>query len=131
MTVDIVTPSKRVVEGVTSVSLSIPSTKGELQILPGHADMLALLGTGVMKLVADGHVRKFAVSFGFAEVSKDKVTILAETCEESTGIDKTRALNAQKKAEEQLEHTLSDDHYRKYQLKLQRALVRQQVSASA
>lgn len=128
MTVDIVTPSKRLIEGAQAVSLSIPSTKGELQILPGHADMLALLGTGVMKLVVDGSVRKFAVSFGFAEVTKEKVTILAETCEESVDIDKTRALNAQKKAEEALAHTLTDENYRKYRLKLQRALVRQQVS---
>ncbi len=128
MTVDIVTPSKRILEGAHAVSLTIPSTRGELQILPGHADMLALLGTGVMKLVTDGNVRKFAVSFGFAEVTKDRVTVLAETCEESVDIDKSRALNAQKKAEEALGHTLSDEHYRKQQLKLQRALVRQQIS---
>ncbi len=128
MTVDIVTPSKRVIEGATVVSLVIPSCKGELMVLPGHADLLTLLGTGVLKLVGDGTTREFVISYGFAEISKDKVTILAETCEAAGDIDKNRAVAAQKKAEEALAHTLSDEHYRKYQLKLQRALVRQQAS---
>ena len=128
MTVDIVTPSKRVVAGAKVINLVIPSCDGELMVLPGHADLITLLGTGVLKLVSDGATRDFVVSFGFAEISADTVTILAETCEESSDIDKLRAINAQKKAEEALAHTLSDENYRKYQLKLQRALVRQQAS---
>ena len=128
MTVDIVTPSKRVLAGAKVETLVIPSGDGEIMVLPGHADLLTLLGTGVLKLVGDGTTRQFVVSYGFAEISKDRVTILAETCEESGDIDRVRAVNAQKKAEEALAHTLSDENYRKYQLKLQRALVRQQAS---
>lgn len=128
MTVDIVTPSKRLVEGARAETVVLPGSRGQLQILPGHADMLAMLGTGELKLVSDGGTRTFAISYGFADITKDKVTILAETAEESSEIDKARAVAAQKKAEEALAHTLTDENYKKYQLKLQRALVRQQVA---
>ncbi len=128
MTVDIVTPSKRLVEGAQAESVILPGSRGQLQVLAGHADMLAMLGTGILKLVTDGKTRTFVISYGFADITKGKVTVLAETAEESGEIDKNRAVTAQKKAEEALAHTLTDENYRKYQLKLQRALVRQQVA---
>lgn len=128
MTIDIVTPTKRLVEGALAESVILPGTRGQLQVLPGHADMLAMLGTGVLKLITDGGTRTFAISYGFADISKGKVTVLAETAEEANEIDKSRAVAAQKKAEEALAHTLTDENLKKYQLKLQRAVVRQQVS---
>ena len=126
--VDIVTPTKKLVEGAKVVDVTIPTASGEIEILPGHTDMLTLLGTGVLSLKMDGTPRKFAVSYGFAEVRHDKIMILAETCEESTEIDKERASKAQKKAEEILGATLQEGQFRKYELKLQRAMVRQQIA---
>ena len=129
ITVDIVTPSRRLVDGAKVAVLKVPSAQGEMTILPGHADMISLMGTGTLAFQQDGGGRQFAVSFGFLEVRKDKVVIMAETCEESSEIDKGRAATAQKKAEEKLAHTLSEEDFNKYQLKLQRAIVRQHVAS--
>ena len=65
MVVDVVTPLRKLVEGVQVKGLKLPSAKGELTILPGHAEMLTLLDTGVMSFLHDGAERKFAVSYGF------------------------------------------------------------------
>ena len=127
--IDIVTPTERIVEGAKVNAVKIPSAKGELTVLPGHADLMAVLGTGILSFTQDGRERRFAVSYGFAEVRKDHVMVLAETCEESTDIDRTRAQAAQKKAQEALASTLDEGQYKKYYTKLQRAIIRQQVSA--
>ena len=126
--IDITTPTKKLVEGAKTAGVKMPTPKGEIEVLPGHAEMITLLGTGVLSFTQDGVLKKFAVSYGFAEVRHDKVTVLAETAESHDDVDKPRAVKAQKKAEEALAGTLSEENFRKYQLKLQRAMVRQQVA---
>jgi F-type H+-transporting ATPase subunit epsilon len=130
ISVDIVTPHKKLVDGAQVSSLKLPSARGQLTILPGHAELLTLLGTGELSFAADGQERKFAVSYGFANVSHDKVTVLAETCEEASEIDRSRAQKAQQKSQERLGGTLTQEDFKKYQLKLQRALVRQSISST-
>ena len=130
ITVDIVTPTKKLVEGAKTDSVKVPGYKGELQILPGHRELLTLLSTGVLSFVQDGRERKFAVSYGFAEVKHNRVLILAETAEEGTQVDKVRAESARKRAEEKLVQGVLDEHdFQKQQLKLQRAIVRQSASS--
>lgn len=128
LTVDIVTPTRKLGERIEADSVSLPGYRGELQILTGHADLLTLLTTGALIVVKDGKERKFAISYGFAEVRDNRVLILAETAEEGTDIDKARALRAQKLAEEKLAGVLEEAQFNKYQLKVQRAVLRQQVS---
>jgi len=128
--VDIVTPSKKVVAGIKASYLRLPSAKGELKVLPGHTELLTLLTTGVLGFSSDGSERRFAISYGFAEIRQDKALVLAETCEESTEIDRERARAAQKRAEEMLSGTLTQEQFRKYELKLRRAVIRQRITQS-
>jgi len=128
--VDIVTPTKKLVEGAKAEWVKFPGFKGELEILPGHRELLTTLTTGVMSFVQNGKERKFAISYGFAEVRHDRVLILAETAEEGTGVDKVRAQSAKKRAEEKLvQGVLSEDEFKKHQMKLQRAIIRQTISS--
>src|SRR5688500_15535082 len=105
--VDIVTPTRKLVEGAKATSVKLPTVKGQAEILPGHTEMVTLLETGELSVVSDGKERKFAVSYGFAEVRKDKVLVLAETVEEAKEINLERAKTAQQKAQEALNATLS------------------------
>jgi len=126
--IDIVTPTRKLVDGAPADSVKLPGAKGELQILDGHTDLLTLLSTGPLVFVKDGKERKFSVSYGFAEIRNNKVLVLADTVEESKDIDKARAQAAQKRAEQALMGTLSESDFKKQQLKLERALVRQHIS---
>lgn len=126
--VDIVTPSRRLEEGLKASSIKLPSSEGEIEILPGHAELLTLLSTGIMTVSSQGGERKFAVSFGFAEVRQDKVRVLAETVEEASEINKLRAQSAQKKAEEALSGSLTEEKFKKHQAKLRRSIIRQQIA---
>lgn len=126
--VDVVTPSRKILEGVRVERVALPTANGVITVLPGHTELVTLLSTGVLSFPSDGHERQFAISYGFSIVRKDKVIVLAETCEEAGEIDKDRAKTAQKRAEQALENVLTESEMKKHRLKLARSLVRQQVA---
>jgi F-type H+-transporting ATPase subunit epsilon len=127
ITVDVVTPSRKVVSGVKASHVTLPAHLGEMDVLPGHTEVLTLLRTGILAFDQEGKERIFAVSYGFAEVAHDRVMVLAETCEESKEIDIERARASQAKAEQLLSGNVEPEAFEKYHAKLERALIRQHV----
>jgi F-type H+-transporting ATPase subunit epsilon len=98
---EIVTPERLLVrEEVTEVQ--IPAKNGYLGILPGHAPLLAELGTGYMHYEAGGRKWYMAIHGGFLEVLGAKVRVLADAAERAEEIDVARAREDMKKAEEQV-----------------------------
>jgi F-type H+-transporting ATPase subunit epsilon len=88
---DIVTPERTVLSD-TVTSVQLPAVTGSLGVLAGHAPMLADLGVGecVVKL-PNGAEETLAVSGGFVDVSRQGVTVLADTAEFASEIDADRA----------------------------------------
>ena len=101
LTVSIVTPQTRAVRTEADMVVA-PSVLGELGILPGHRALLADLMPGVLALRVQDKSERYAVSGGFIEVERDRVTVLAETAERGMDIDVERAKAAQKSAEAQM-----------------------------
>jgi|JI10StandDraft_1071094.scaffolds.fasta_scaffold385591_2 F-type H+-transporting ATPase subunit epsilon len=130
MKLTILSPEKRVATAIEVSSVTIPSSEGQIQILPEHADMIGTLETGQFGYQPTaGESMVGVMSSGFFEVKSGSITIGAETCELAHEIDAARAKLAQKKAEGALrDPELDPKFFRKYELKLQRALIRQQVS---
>ncbi len=125
---EIVTPDRLVVnEQVEEVE--IPGKSGYLEALPQHAPLITELAPGELTYKRGGTVNRLAVSWGFAEVLPDKVTILAQTAERPEEINVQRAQEAKQKAQEQLEHPKPDTDYDAALAALQRAEVRLQVAA--
>ena len=97
MMVSIVTPDRRVGVGETS-DVIVPGAEGEFEVLPGHAPLLAALGTGILSFVqpgGHGKPTRLMVSGGFVEVDRDRVTLLCETAalaEEVVREDANKAL---------------------------------------
>lgn len=88
---DIVTPERTLYsEPVTSVQL--PASGGSIGILAGHAPLLAELavGEGVIR-TASGAEEHLVIAGGFVEVTRDRVTVLADTAEFAADIDVDRA----------------------------------------
>ncbi len=98
---EIVTPERVVVsEDVDMVTA--PGALGEFGVLPGHTPMLTSLGVGRLAYKMNGETRGLAVTWGYAEVGPEKVTILTETAEKVEEIDVDRAEAARKRAMERL-----------------------------
>lgn len=101
MRLEIVTPEKKVFsENVDFVV--VPGELGELGILPNHVPLMSSLKIGEIRVHVDNNVTKFAVSGGFVEVTKKKVTVLADTAERADEIDVERAERAKERAEKRL-----------------------------
>lgn len=101
LTLEVVTPERLLVrEAVTSVQ--VPAKNGYLGILPGHAPLLAELGTGFMNYETDSRRWYLAVHGGFIEVLPDRMRVLATAAERAEEIDVERAKSAMKRAQEQV-----------------------------
>lgn len=76
--VSVITPAKPVYDGEAAFVV-VPAFDGEWGVLPGHASMLALLGTGEMRVTTlDGALRRLAVRGGFLQIHQNKVTVLSQ-----------------------------------------------------
>jgi F-type H+-transporting ATPase subunit epsilon len=75
--VSVISPEKTLFEGSVE-SLVAPAFDGEVGILPGHAPMMTLLGTGTLRLGPDGTGGRFHVEGGFLQVVHDAVRVVTE-----------------------------------------------------
>ena len=78
----------------------LPSTTGQVGILPGHVTMLAALETGVMRLRNSNGWSTIALLGGFAEVEADEVTVLVNGAQLGSSIDAAAAESALEAAQQ-------------------------------
>lgn len=128
LNVDIVT-AERVVyseEGVDEVVA--PGIDGELTVLPMHAPLLTMIKPGVMRIIKGSDEMEMAITGGFLEVRRDRVTILADAAERAEEIDIVRAEEARRRAERALQEREAEIDLARVAAELQRALTRLKVA---
>ena len=119
----VVTPSAMIVDqDVTYVGAQ--GLEGDFGVLPGHAALLAALRVGHIFYKTGDDTRYVFVSGGFAEVSNNKVIVLAETATRAEDIDTERAVKAKARAEERLRSQNRDIDQVRAEASLQRAVNR-------
>lgn len=100
---DIVTPNRLLTSVNDAVWLMAPGSEGYFGLMAFHAPLIAELMPGELRVThASGLEEIMAVSGGFAEVSNNHVTVLADTAERPDEIDVERARSAYKRASERL-----------------------------
>ncbi|AFY66773.1 ATP synthase F1 subunit epsilon [Geitlerinema sp. PCC 7407] len=90
LTVRVISPDRTVWDGQAE-EVILPSTTGQLGILPGHAPLLSALDIGVMRVRANRDWATIALMGGFAEVESNEVTILVNGAERGESIDRDAA----------------------------------------
>jgi len=120
---EIVTPDRKVLsEDVEYVGA--PGIMGEFGVLPNHVPFLSALGIGNLHYKQDGKAHYVFVSGGFAEVSNNQVTVLAEVAEKATEIDVDRASKAKERAEQRATAAKEKVESARNQAALKRAISR-------
>jgi F-type H+-transporting ATPase subunit epsilon len=82
--------------------VTAPGVEGEFGVLPGHIPFITTLKIGEIMYRQGSAKRYMAVTWGYAEVLPDRVTILSESAQLADEIDIARAMAEKERAEAQL-----------------------------
>ncbi|HIT05616.1 MAG TPA: ATP synthase F1 subunit epsilon [Candidatus Scybalocola faecipullorum] len=105
--------------------IAIPSSDGEMGVLPHHQNMIAAIVPGIMRYrTEDGQTLEASVSAGIAEIMNNRVKIFVLSAERPEDIDINRAKEAKELAEERIRQKHSQQEYLLSQLAVQRAMSR-------
>ena len=130
LTLRVLAPDQSVFDG-NADEVILPSTTGQLGILPGHVSLLTALDFGVLRVREGNGWKAIALQGGFAEVDADEVTVLVNAAELGSSINAEAAskeLDAATAAVAKLEGQPSSTDKIKAQQELARARARVQAS---
>jgi F-type H+-transporting ATPase subunit epsilon len=108
-----------------------PGVEGEFGVLPGHTHFLTTLKIGELRYRIGEHMQYMSVLWGFAEVTPQKVTILAEVAEKAEDIDVDRAQAGVEEAERRLETGGLPSEVEAARVSLEKARLRKRIAARA
>lgn len=97
----IVTP-ERVVYEADIDQVTLPTSSGEITVLPNHIPLVSLLAAGELLIKIGDKTIPMAVAGGFVQVGKNQVVVLADSADKVEEIDEKGAEEAKKRAEELL-----------------------------
>ena len=86
---DLVSPEKLAFAGEVD-QVDIPGWEGDFGVLAGHAPVVAAVRPGILTITAGGTRQKIIVLGGLAEVSDDRLTVLADVATSLDEIDRAQ-----------------------------------------
>lgn len=126
--IKIVTPEKLILEELVDF-ITVPTTEGEVTILPDHIPLIATLSSGDIVANINNESIPIAVIGGFLDVKNDKegltkVTILADFAEHVGDITDEEIQKAKNKAEELRKMALNKEivDYEHFEAELEKSL---------
>ena len=77
MQFDLVSPERRLISGQAR-AVRIPGADGDMTAMPDHAAVVTTLRPGLLTVEMEGGEQVFAVTGGFAQISSEGTSVLAE-----------------------------------------------------
>jgi F-type H+-transporting ATPase subunit epsilon len=110
--VELVSP-ERVLHRGAAAGVRAEAHDGSVGILPGHAPLMALLGTGTVALAGTGGAatHAYAIRGGFLQVLGAKVTLLVTQAVAAADVDAAKNAAELAKVLEDLRHPKSDEEF--------------------
>ena len=130
----IVTPERLILEEMVD-QVTLPSSEGEITILPDHIPIVTGLHPGDVVAVVNGEYVPMAVAGGFVEIKKNtegitEVAVLADFAEHVSEISEEKIAQAKSRAEElrkQMENKEVVD-FEHFATELERSLTRVKIA---
>lgn len=130
----VVTPERLILEELVD-EVVIPTTNGEIAVLPNHVPIIAGLKSGDVVGIVEGEHIPIAVVGGFVEVGKDKegqttVVILADFAEHvgdltDEAIEKAKARSVELQKQKENNEVVDFEHF---ESELERSLTRVKIA---
>lgn len=123
----VVTPEKQLLSDEVD-ELIVPTTNGELSILPQHAALLAQLTPGELVIKKGNKADHLVVVGGFLEVGNNTVTVLADYAVHGKDISEAQAQMAKDRAEKAMKEKKSDIDFATAEAEFRRAILELKVA---
>ncbi len=85
----LVSPEREVFHGDVD-QVVVPGSEGDFGVLPNHAPVMSVVKIGALRVLNDGAERRIFVNGGFADVTPEGLTVLAEEAFDVAEIDRAR-----------------------------------------
>jgi F-type H+-transporting ATPase subunit epsilon len=126
MILELITPEKEVLKEEVDEIIA-QTTLGQIAILPNHIPLLTQILPGELIVKKNGKEQFLAVTGGFLEITKEKVTLLADYAIRSEHIEEVAAQKAKDRAEKALAEKGSEQNTALAQSELRRAIAELKV----
>jgi F-type H+-transporting ATPase subunit epsilon len=103
----LVSPEREVFHGDVD-QVVVPGSEGDFGVLPNHAPVMSVIKLGALRVFNEGAERRIFVNGGFADVTPDGLTVLAEEAFDVAEIDAVK-LDADLRDAAEDVRTVSDD----------------------
>jgi F-type H+-transporting ATPase subunit epsilon len=101
---DLVSPEKLLFSGEVE-QVDVPGAEGDFGVLAGHAPLVSTLRPGILTVHGEGGAQRIMVLGGFAEVSAQGLTVLADTAEAVQDVDREMLTIRIRELEQHIEKT--------------------------
>ena len=120
----VITPDRVFYKGDVEM-VEMNTREGAIGVYKKHVPTTCILNPGILTIhLPDGEKRKAALHGGFAEILKDRITVLAEAAEWPEEIDVDRAEQAKERAEKRIQAHQEGVDVTRAEMALRRALTR-------
>ncbi len=86
----------------------VPGAEGEFGVLPNHAPVMSVIKPGALRVINEGAERRIFVNGGFADVTPEGLTVLAEEAVDLDDIEPATLELDLKSAQEDLRDANTD-----------------------
>ena len=116
---DLVSPEQRVFAGEVD-QVVVPGADGEFGVLAGHAPFMSTIRSGAIAIHVGGDVTRTFIHGGFAEVTSEGLTILAEEAIDLASVDAADVERELTEAREDLGQARNEDETRDAQGRIEK-----------
>lgn len=116
----LVSPERELFNGEVD-HVVVPGSEGEFGVSPNHAPVMSVIKPGALKVINEGAERRIFVNGGFADVTPEGLSVLAEEAIDLADVDPAQLEQQLKNAQEDLRDANTDDRRAAAQRALSRA----------
>ena len=124
---EVVTPEKQLLSREVDEVIA-HGFEGEFGVLPGHCHFLSTLRIGELRYRVGDRMNHMAILWGYAEVTPNKVIVMAEIAEKAEDIDVSRAQAAVERAEQRLKAGGLPSEVKEAEISLEKARLRRKIA---
>ena len=122
MHIQVVTPEKVLLDEEAD-EVTIPTTSGEITVLPHHIPLVSQIAPGIMIIKKHGREEDMVIQGGFIQITDTVVRVLADYAVSGNDVSVAQAEEAKRRAEKAMREKTSEKEVLMAETELQRAIL--------